>query len=81
MGGAKVWSKTAKAYHATNDGGKYRIDCKNRAAGDCDGEVEPNHYWVISATEAGFRCEIWGTPKGKSGDAILLFSVDYKPEP
>jgi hypothetical protein len=81
LGGRKVWGKTAKAYHATNDAGKYRIDCKDRAAGDCDGEMEPNHYWVITGTEEGFKCESWGTPKGKPGEVILFFTVNYQPEP
>jgi hypothetical protein len=79
-GARKTVEKTVKVYHATNEGGKYRIDCKDRAAGDCDGGMEPSRYWVIVGTEAGFRCEVWGTPSGASGDPRLLFTVDYRLE-
>jgi hypothetical protein len=80
VGGRKGSEKSIKVFHATNEGGKYRIDCKDRAAGDCDGSMEPNHYWVITTTEAGFRWESWGTPKGRKGNPVLLSTVDYQLE-
>lgn len=80
IGGRKGWERSLKVFHATNEGGKYRIDCRNREAGDCDGGMEPTHYWVITPTEAGFRWESWGTPKNRAGDPVLLFTVDYQME-
>jgi hypothetical protein len=58
-------SGNSKSYAATNENGKYIINCKDRESGDCDGSMEPSRYWIITATQDGFTYEAWGVPKGE----------------
>jgi len=67
-----------KGYRATNDGGKYRINCKNRKKGDCEGDMSPSCYWVITTTEEGFTYEWWGITKGISDDLIKVNTLNFK---
>ncbi len=62
-------------YGATNDGGKYRVNCKDRAKGDCDAGVDPSKYWIISATADGFTYEGW---QMRNGDVTKIHTFNFK---
>ena len=65
-------------YGATNDGGRYRINCQNRESGDCEAGIDPRHYWMITATKDGFIYEVWGQRSGVPGAAIKRHTLTFK---
>jgi hypothetical protein len=80
---SNAWGTTpnySKTYEATNENGKYIINCKDRESGDCDGGMEPSRYWTITATEGGFTYEAWGIPKGQDqkGTPVRLHCLEFK---
>lgn len=67
-------------YSATNEGGKYRINCRNRELDDCDADIDGRTYFTFTPTTEGFRFEVWGvaTPENRGLDATLRHTYTFK---
>lgn len=69
--------KVAMAYTATATGPvtgnkqTYHVNCKNKAANECDAGIDSRNYWVIEKTDNGLKYLVYGVPKDKKGDATL----------
>lgn len=60
--------KVVNQYVATNSGGKYTINCKDKAKNDCDAGIDSRNYWTINTTPTGLTYEVYGVSKDKKSD-------------
>jgi len=66
-------------YSATNDGGKYRINCQNGERDDCDEGIDGRTCFTFTPSAEGFRFEVWGvsTPENRGEAATLRHTYTF----
>lgn len=60
--------KVVQQYTATNVGGKYMINCKDKAKNDCDAGIDSRNYWTINVSPNTITYVVYGVSKEMKGN-------------